>query len=42
MPFDNPIQALLRDHNLVRTLADRYLKSDSMDVKQQAATQLLG
>jgi len=40
-PVDNPIQALLRDHNLVRTLADRYLKSDSMDVKKQAATQLL-
>lgn len=40
-PVDNPIQALLRDHNLVRTLADRYTKSDSLEVKMQAAKQLL-
>lgn len=40
-PVDNPIQALLRDHNLVRTLSDRYLKSDSAEVKKQAAKQLL-
>ena len=40
-PADNPIQALLRDHNLVRMLADRYLNSSSPAVKKQAATQLL-
>ena len=40
-PADNPIQALLRDHNLVRTLADRYLKSGSADVKKETAAQLL-
>jgi hemerythrin superfamily protein len=40
-PVDNPIQALLRDHNLVRSLADRYTKSDSLDVRKQAAAQLL-
>jgi hemerythrin superfamily protein len=40
-PADNPVQALLRDHNLVRELARHYLGSDSMDVKKQAATQLL-
>lgn len=40
-PVDNPIQALLRDHDLVRKLADRYRNSASMEVKKQAATQLL-
>jgi hemerythrin superfamily protein len=40
-PVDNPIQALLRDHDLVRKLAERYRSSDSMEVKKQAATQLL-
>jgi hemerythrin-like domain-containing protein len=40
-PADNPIQALLRDHKLVRLLADRYLNSDSKVVKAHAATQLL-
>ena len=40
-PAHNPIQALLRDHNLIRMLADRYLTSTSPAVKKQAATQLL-
>jgi hemerythrin superfamily protein len=40
-PVDNPIQALLRDHNLVRSLADRYLKSDSLEIKAESAKQLL-
>ena len=40
-PVDNPVQALLRDHDMVRKLADKYRNSDSMEVKKQAATQLL-
>jgi len=38
---DTPLQALLRDHHLVRELARYYLSSDSPAVKKQAATQLL-
>jgi len=38
---DHAIQALLRDHDLVRKLADTYRSSNSMEVKKQAATQLL-
>jgi hemerythrin superfamily protein len=40
-PVDNPVEALLRDHELVRKLADSYMNTDSMEVKKQAATQLL-
>lgn len=40
-PVDNPVQALVRDHDLVRKLADRYRNGASLDVRQQAATQLL-
>lgn len=40
-PVDNPIQALLRDHNLIRSLADRYRKSDNLAVKSEAGKQLL-
>jgi hemerythrin superfamily protein len=40
-PVDNPVQALLQDHELVRKLADSYLNSKDMAVKKQAATQLL-
>lgn len=40
-PVDNPIQALLRDHDMVRKLADKYRNSDSHDVKKQAAAQLV-
>jgi len=38
---DDPIQALVRDHDMVRKLADKYLNSSDTDVKKQAATQLL-
>jgi hemerythrin superfamily protein len=40
-PVDNPVQALLRDHDLVRKLADRYRNSASPDAKKQAAPQLV-
>jgi hemerythrin superfamily protein len=40
-PVDNPVQALLRDHDLVRKLADAYRNTHSADVRKQAATQLL-
>jgi hemerythrin superfamily protein len=40
-PVDNPVQALLRDHDLVRKLADAYQNTQSADVRKQAATQLL-
>jgi hemerythrin superfamily protein len=40
-PVDNPVQALMQDHELVRRLADHYMNSASADVKKQAATQLL-
>lgn len=39
--IDDPVQALLRDHDLIRKLADKYLNSRSADVKKQAAVQLL-
>jgi hemerythrin superfamily protein len=38
---DDPIAALMRDHDLVRKLADKYLNSSDMEVKKQAAAQLL-
>jgi hemerythrin superfamily protein len=38
---DDPINALLRDHDMVRKLADTYLNSGDKEVKKQAATQLL-
>ncbi|MBW8897272.1 MAG: hemerythrin domain-containing protein [Massilia sp.] len=40
-PVDNPVQALMRDHDLVRKLADTYQNTQSADVKKQAATQLV-
>lgn len=40
-PVDDPIQALMRDHDLVRKLANTYLSTSSRDVKTQAATQLV-
>jgi hemerythrin superfamily protein len=40
-PVDNPVKALLRDHDLVRKLADKYQNTQSADVKKQAATQLI-
>jgi hemerythrin superfamily protein len=41
MDNDDPIQMLLRDHDTVRKLADSYLNSNDIEVKKQAATQLL-
>jgi hemerythrin superfamily protein len=38
---DDPIQALVRDHDMVRKLADKYLNSSDIEVKKQAAAQLL-
>ena len=40
-PVDRPVEALMRDHDLVRQLAQHYLHSDSMEVKKQAASQIL-
>lgn len=40
-PVDRPIEALVRDHNMVRTLADKYMNSDSQEVKKQAGKQIL-
>ena len=37
----DPIQALTRDHDMVRKLADTYLNSSDMEVKKQSAFQLL-
>lgn len=37
----DPIQALKRDHDMVRKLADTYLNSNDMEVKKQAVPQLL-
>jgi hemerythrin superfamily protein len=41
IPVNNPIQALLRDHDMVRKLADKYQNTQSAEVKKQAATQLI-
>ena len=38
---DSPIQTLRRDHDLIRKLADKYLNSPSLDVRRQAAIQLV-
>lgn len=38
---EDPIQVLLHDHDMVRKLADKYLNSHSLEVRDQAATQLL-
>ena len=40
-PADRPFEALVRDHDMVRALADRYLNSDSQEVKKQAGKQIL-
>lgn len=38
---DRPIEALITDHDMVRTLADAYFNSDSMLAKISAAEQIL-
>jgi len=40
-PVDQPTQALRTDHQFVRTLFDRYLNTDNVDVKKQAGPQIL-
>ncbi|SNS64811.1 Hemerythrin HHE cation binding domain-containing protein [Noviherbaspirillum humi] len=40
-PVDRPVEALLRDHNMVRKLVETYRNSQSLEVKQEAAPQIL-
>ncbi|HEV2610881.1 MAG TPA: hemerythrin domain-containing protein [Noviherbaspirillum sp.] len=40
-PVDRPVESLIRDHNLVRTLVETYRNSDSDAVKINAAEQIL-
>jgi hemerythrin superfamily protein len=40
-PVDRPVEALIRDHNMVRTLVEAYRNSDSDAVKVNAAEQVL-
>lgn len=40
-PVDRPVEALLRDHEMVRRLADAWTRDTSMAARKQAATQLL-
>ncbi|VXB48789.1 hemerythrin domain-containing protein [Massilia sp. 9I] len=40
-PVDRPTEALVRDHDMVRSLSDKYLNSDSQEVKMQAGKQIL-
>ncbi|GAB3455304.1 hemerythrin domain-containing protein [Massilia terrae] len=40
-PVEHPLDLLLRDHEMVRKLADKYCNTDDKAVKKQAATQLV-
>ncbi|GAB3538167.1 hemerythrin domain-containing protein [Noviherbaspirillum agri] len=40
-PVDRPVEALLRDHNLFRKLADAFTRSQDEEVRKQAALQIL-
>lgn len=40
-PVDRPVEALLRDHNLVRRLAEAYRTGHSMEVKLEAAEKIM-
>jgi hemerythrin superfamily protein len=40
-PVDRPVEALIRDHDMVRTLVEAYRNSDSDAVKINAAEQVL-
>lgn len=40
-PVDRPVEALLRDHQMVRTLADAYRNSESDAARINAAEQIL-
>jgi hemerythrin superfamily protein len=39
--IDHPLDMLLRDHDMVRKLADKYCNSNDIAVKKQAAKQIL-
>lgn len=39
-PVDRPIEALLRDHNMVRHLAEAYRNGQSMEVQLEAAEKI--
>lgn len=40
-PVDQPVEALIRDHNTVRKLVEAYQNGQSADAKMQAAQQIL-
>lgn len=40
-PIEHPLDLLLRDHETVRKLADKYCNTDDKEVKKQAAKQLV-
>lgn len=40
-PVDRPVEALIRDHNMVRRLAEAYLNGHSIEVKLEAAEKIL-
>lgn len=40
-PADRPVEALLRDHNIFRKLADAYQNSHSTEARKEAAEQIL-
>lgn len=39
--IDRPLDLLLKDHDMVRKLADKWLNTQDMEVKKQAAKQML-
>jgi hemerythrin superfamily protein len=39
-PIDQPMEALKKDHEIVRQLFDRYLNTRDVEVKRQAAPQI--
>lgn len=40
-PVDRPVEALKRDHNMVRDLSERYRSTQSKDVQMEAAREAL-
>jgi hemerythrin superfamily protein len=40
-PVDRPVEALLRDHNMVRRLAEAYRNGQSVEVQLEAAEKIL-
>jgi hemerythrin superfamily protein len=40
-PVEHPLDLLLRDHDMVRKLAEKYNGTDDREVKKQAARQLV-